>query len=321
MGCLKAFSQRTVLIWTLLCNVVYILWCSGFRNYHYGLNDAALLYTYLAFSILTLLGVFLKRRAWVYFGVIVYIIAFWVSFCYFFVAWKASTSIDVSGLNVIAKMVAVHWPLHFFHSIKDFVLCLVLCEFYDREYADETKWTSGTKRTLNLVMFAKPAKNGQILLLLAHILAFVLMVVEFVHKLHLEKASVIVEENISYMRISSVRATVIQLLLVIIILMITYGIARKNRVLMTMGYLFHACFCLFALVDMILMIRGQAYWYSSEPFDEQLTNQAYLTKGVMTFVYSMWLARLLALYVSADESDDGSEDEPKPNSREQESFL
>ena len=76
------------------------------------------------------------------------------------------------------------------------------------------------------------------------------------------------------MRISSVRATIIQLLLVVIMLMITYGIARKNRVLMTMGIIFHACFCLFALVDMLLMIRGQAYWFSSEPSDDQLTISA-----------------------------------------------
>ena len=125
------------------------------------------------------------------------------------------------------------------------------------------------------------------------------------------------------MRISSVRATIIQLLLVVIMLMITYGIARKNRVLMTMGFIFHACFCLFALVDMLLMIRGQAYWFSSEPSDDQLTNSAYLTKGVITFVYSMWLCRLLCMYVdeSATGSDDVSEDEPKPNSREEESLL
>jgi hypothetical protein len=250
-----------------------------------------------------------------------------VSFCYFFVSWKASSSIDISDLNIVAKMVAVHWPLHLFHSLKDFVLCLVLCEFYDREYVENAtgKWTSGTKRALNLVLFAKPAKNGQVLLLLAHVLAFVLMMVEFVHKLNLEKASVIVEENISYMRISSVRATIIQVLLLIIIAMITYGIARKNRILMTIGYIFHASFCLFALVDMILMIRGQAYWFNSEPSEEHLSNSAYLTKGAVTFGYSMWLCRLLSLYVGelAGESDDASEDpeEAKPNSREEESLL
>jgi len=70
-------------------------------------------------------------------------------------------------------------------------------EYYEREFKDSPKWNSGTTKTFKLFLFAKPAKNGQILLLLAHILGFVLMMMEFVHKLHLEKASVIVEGPVS----------------------------------------------------------------------------------------------------------------------------
>ena len=194
--CLTAFSKRAVLIWTLLCNIVYILWCSGFRNYHYGINDAALLYTYLAFSILTILGVFLKRKSWIYFGIIVYIVAAWTSFWYFWSAWKTSIGVDISEFNFVQKMIAVRWPLHIFHAVKDFWLCLVLSQHYDEEFGSEDDWSSsGSVKFLDLVLFAKPMKDGQVILLLSHVLGFILMVVELGHKLNVEKASVIVEQR------------------------------------------------------------------------------------------------------------------------------
>ena len=91
---------------------------------------------------------------------------------------------------------------------------------------------------------------------------------------------------------------------------------------MTMGYLFHGCFCLYALIDMILMVRGQSYWFSSEPGFEIESNGKLVLKGVVTFAYSLWLCRLLAIFTSEDENDGkNGGSKSNGNSRDEEQSL
>ena len=311
MGFLSVFSKPTVLSWTLVINILFTLFVSAFRHNKYGSDDSILLYFYTGFTAFTLFGVVLKRRSWVYLGVVMFLIATWVSFWYFFNALKQSTSESFTideGLNPIDKMVAVHWPLHIFNSIKDFILLLVLSTFYQKNFDEKEKFNTGTSKFLNLLIFGKPMKATQMLLLVAHTLAFLLMMVDLLGMLHHEEF--FSNEGVEYIRLSSVRQTILQILLLVIISVIIYGICRNRVVLMTLGYVFHGAFCLFALVDMIMVIRGQDFWFSSEKAMRHPDEETVLAKGVVTFAYSLWLCRILSIY--SGQVQDGKSDEPEP---------